>query len=116
MSNNPGDLFECFQILREVIDRSSERDWFLSEVEDKAVSETHYSLGVWIRDEWGLWKKNTRIYKLLLGLGLTHADDMSAFILRSFHRFLNDRELRLFEQVENINAIRIENEKKYLSK
>lgn len=43
---------------------------------------THSNLGRWMRNNWGLWSRNSKLYADIHGrFGLTHADDMSGLIL-----------------------------------
>ena len=53
-----------------------------------------------IRNSWGLWSKNkNELVKHFNSLKITHPDDMSAIILTSFHRFLNNENLNLKKQI-----------------
>jgi hypothetical protein len=36
------------------------------------------------------------------GVGIYHVDDMSSIISRSYHRYLNEKNMDLKEQVDNI--------------
>ena len=56
---------------------------------------------MWIRNEWGLWKKESDMYNYFYKMGLWHADDMSSVILTSYHRFINGKELSLKEQINH---------------
>ena len=61
----------------------------------------HHSLGRWIRNNWGLWKKEGTLYAWFVGLGLHHADDMSGVILTSFWRHMNGKDLDIEGQVKH---------------
>ncbi len=67
----------------------------------------------WIRNKWSLWDKESPLYQYCKKLGISHADDMSSFILTSFHRLINDKELDLAEQVKQYANYWIEYEKKF---
>jgi hypothetical protein len=60
--------------------------------------EYHMSLGLRIRNRWGLWARGP-LYQNLAALGLRHPDDMSAVILTSFWRRLHGQPLELDAQV-----------------
>lgn len=103
LNNNktPLTLSDCFDILREIMEDSEDKEWFKNCNEDDAVNSTHHGLGEWIRNNWGLWSKKSSLYDFLKKLGLWHADDMSSFILRSYHRHINDKDLDLLGQVDD---------------
>ncbi len=48
------------------------------------MDEYHFSLGMYIRNEFGLWKADSELHDYLVGLGMRHPDDMSSVILESF--------------------------------
>lgn len=52
----------------------------------------HHSLGRWIRNEWGLWAGGP-LHDHMVGLGITHPDDMSDYIIT-----------KLFEQLKSKNS------------
>ncbi len=66
---------------------------------EKDMGQYHHSIGLWIRNRWGLWG-GSDLATSLENLGLRHPDDMSAVILTSFWRYLHNRPLGLLEQVE----------------
>lgn len=96
----PNNLLECFEQLDKMVSDSEDSDWFKSADEDDAITQSHHGLGRWIRNNWGLWSKDSNLYNYLSNLGLTHPDDMSSVILTSYHRHLNNMELELDEQIK----------------
>lgn len=50
----------------------------------------HNSLGMWIRNNWGLWK-DSELKQNLLKQGITHPDDMSNYIIQEFIKHLNSK-------------------------
>jgi len=98
----PKNLNECFEVLNDIFNESeSDKVWFKSTEEDKILGTLHHGLGMWIRNEWGLWKKESDMYNYFNKMGLWHADDMSSVILTSYHRFVNGKELGLKEQINH---------------
>lgn len=93
----PQNLEECFAELKKILTRE-ELEEFRSKEEQDIISY-HHSLGRWVRNNWGLWSKS-RLVKYFNEIGIKHPDDMSGIILDSFHRYLNNKEIRLQEQVE----------------
>jgi hypothetical protein len=59
----------------------------------------HMGLGMWMRNNWGLWKENTKLWQFFNQKGIFHADDMSGIIFESFWRYLNNKPINLNEQV-----------------
>ncbi len=66
--------------------------------EDEFLSKSHMSTGMWIRNNWGLWK-GRGLAKYFNKLGIYHPDDMSSIILRSYHRHLYDKSYDLDCQI-----------------
>ena len=66
----------------------------------EGMLELHFGLGMWMQNNWGLWS-GSRLAKWFNGHGIKHPDDMSGIILDSFWRHLNQKPIKLDEQVEN---------------
>lgn len=98
----PKNINECFNVLTEIFEQSKEEDrtWFKKSTEDEVSSNMHHDLGRWMRNTWGLWTKNTELFEILNNMGLWHADDMSTFIIVSYHRFINGKDLGFKEQID----------------
>lgn len=94
----PINLEECFiQIntfwtdsLKTEIKNMSEKDF---------IVKTHFGFGRWIRNNWGLWG-GSRLRTYFYELEIHHPDDMSGIILKSYHRYLNGKEIKLDEQIK----------------
>jgi hypothetical protein len=99
----PSNLNECFVVLDDM--KIQDMDKNLKMDEDSFVSLSHFGLGQWIRNEWGLWYvTKTPFWKDTLqghfrDMGLHHPDDMSGVILRSYHRLKNGKDLDLSDQI-----------------
>jgi hypothetical protein len=59
--------------------------------------EYHMGLGVYLRNEWGLWK-GSRLSEYFDTLGVDHPDDISGIILNTFWCKLHDQPFRLQER------------------
>lgn len=97
----PNNLNECMEVLDEFFNATpqEDRDWFKNSLEDEATGGVHHTLGRWIRNNWGLWKKDTELYKVFKNMDIWHADDMSDIILTSYHRKINGKDINIKEQV-----------------
>lgn len=61
----------------------------------------HFGLGMWMRNNWGLWQ-GSALADLLTEEGIHHPDDMSGVILDSYWRYLNDLPIELEVQAERL--------------
>lgn len=68
--------------------------------EKEFTSRVHLGFGMWIRNNWQLWG-GSRLSKYFTDLGIQHPDDMSGIILVSYHRYLNNKEIKLDELVKD---------------
>jgi len=96
----PRNLDECFIHLDKVDDID---DVVAEKDENDFAAFCHFSLGMWIRNEWGLWddKKNGELRQYFLENGVHQPDDMSGIILKSYHRYKKEVDLQLNEQIEH---------------
>lgn len=93
----PKDLADCFVQLKKLL-KPEEVERMRSGTEDD-MNRYHFGLGMWIRNNWGLWG-GSPLAKWFNARGIKHPDDMSGIILDSFWRHLNDKPIKLEEQVK----------------
>jgi hypothetical protein len=55
---------------------------------ENCVARFHFGLGMWIRNEFGLWG-GSRLQEYFLSLGVTHPDNMSHVIIDAYWHHLN---------------------------
>ena len=92
----PKNLDDSFVELKRML-----RPDFVAEFKETSEEDTamhHFGLGMWMRNNWGLWR-GARLAKWFNAHGIEHPDDMSSIILDSFWRHLNGQPLQLPEQV-----------------
>jgi hypothetical protein len=98
----PKDLGECFV----------ELDKLLSEIDKKEMQSLskrgdmiryHHGLGMWIRNNWGLWG-GSRLQKYFTDKGITHPDKMSSIILEYYHDWLNGKKETWKDWEKNPNS------------
>jgi hypothetical protein len=92
----PTDLEDCFKELLKMLPAGEVEK--MKKGPEKDMINHHFGLGRWMRNNWGLWSQS-RLQEYFHKLGLTHPDDMSSVILTSFWRHLNNRPLKVKEQV-----------------
>lgn len=85
----PRDLEEAVLALDKLISEE-EKDELCKMGEDEFLAATHLGIGMYLRNEWGLWKKS-ELWKYFRRRGIFHPDDMSGEILKSYYKFLCQR-------------------------
>jgi hypothetical protein len=93
----PNSLYQAHLYIDSIFNKDG-IDW-----EKSSPIEYHFSLGMWMRNNWGLWGNEGALYKELSKMGYSHPDNMSAFILDSY--FIRKRRLSSssFNQIEFYN-------------
>lgn len=93
----PKTLEECYLEL----DKINDVDEWLKLPEQSAIAQAHHGLGKWIRNNWGLWTGENDLCKWFNSNEIKHPDDMSSIILKSYHRYKNNIDVKLEEQFEH---------------
>ena len=94
----PIDLNDCFRQI-DGFWSDSVKMQVRNKTEDEFTANAHFGIGLWMRNNWRLWG-GSRLSKYFNDLGIFHPDDMSGIILTSYHRYLNNREIKLEEQIK----------------
>jgi hypothetical protein len=93
----PKDIDEAIEQLDKIIDNANKEE-IKHLTEDEFSIGQHFALGMWIRNEWGLWK-GKELFHFFDSLGVDHPDNMSGIILRCYHRHLNGNNIDLSGQI-----------------
>lgn len=93
----PKDLDDCFVQLERILQPTDIDKMKVGS--EKDMIQYHRSLGMWMRNNWGLWS-GSRLKQYFNNLGIHHPDDMSGIILDSFWRHLHGQPIRLEEQIK----------------
>jgi len=109
----PVDLEDCFIEMDRMLTEGFIENIRTRDEED--IYKYHMSLGLWIRNNWGLWGESL-LKDFFTSYEIFHPDDMSSIIITSYYRYLNNLPINLNEQVEyykeywkNINDEEIKN-------
>ena len=94
----PANVADCFKQLDKLLSYT-ERKEFTKNREEEVIGLYHMGLGLWMRNNWGLWG-GSRLSHYFNEMGLTHPDDMSSVIITSYHRHLNGKDIKLQEQLK----------------
>ena len=93
----PKNLTECIQMLDKNL-KKQDKEYIKTLTEDEFFMESHFTLGMGIRNEW-LRSGNPELVKFFLDQGVKHPDDMSAMILTSYYRHLLGKEIDFEGQI-----------------
>lgn len=94
----PKDLEDCLAQLHKIVKTEDVEQ--MKAIPEQEMVRYHRSLGLWIRNNWGLWT-GSRLAKWFNSEGIVHPDDMSSIILRSFWRRLASRPIAFGDQVKH---------------
>jgi hypothetical protein len=108
----PKDLMEAFDELISLSDKES-IEKFTHASEDTIARKLHFGLGRWMNYNWKFYE-GSRFSHYLKQLGVSHPDDMVQFVIVSFHRHLNQKDLRLEERAEVFKSNRKQTQKQKL--
>jgi len=94
----PVNLEEAVEQLK-IIHHDTTKQKILNMTEVEFMGGAHMGLGMWMRNNWGLWK-GKELAEYFNSIGIYHPDDMSGIILTSYYRELHDQEWKVDEQVK----------------
>ncbi|HTD99936.1 MAG TPA: DUF6794 domain-containing protein [Mucilaginibacter sp.] len=99
----PKDLNEAIEYFNKTW-TIKQKDEFRSKTEQDAVTDLHYSVGLWIRNNWIHGDRDKSLNNYFHKLGVPSVDDVSSIILTSLHRKLNNKPINLQKQVDQSKA------------
>lgn len=104
----PKDIYDCFVYIDSMFEDSTRQT--ISKWNENEMGRLHRGFGMWMRNNWQLWG-GSRLSKYFNELGIDHAEDMSGIILSSYHRWINNKEIQLSEQILFYQTYWTENQK-----
>jgi len=110
----PKDLGDAFISLNKLIDEDT-RIEFKNAPEEIVARKLHFSFGRWMIYNWGFYE-GSRLSHYLNEVGVYHPDDMARFLIITYHRNLNRRQLNVKELVDGFGASRELEQQKKLEK
>lgn len=93
----PSDLEDCFRELNRALPAGMIDE--IKTCSEGDLSMQHFGLGMWMRNNWGLWKMEFRLAQYCSKIGFWDADDASSMIIESFWRHLNGRPIDIPRQI-----------------
>ena len=97
----PVDLSDAHRELEKIFPKELEH--IKSMTNEEGMIEYHFSLGLSIRNYWGLWH-GSRLAQYFDRMGVHHPDDMSGIILETLWCKLHDQPFRLDERIRECQA------------
>ena len=92
----PKDLFDGFEQLKRLMDPATLHE-FQTLPEERAGKKIY--LVMWIAQNWS-FREGSRLSHLIRELGVTYPEHMAHFVVITFHRHLNRKDLGIKERVE----------------
>jgi hypothetical protein len=93
----PKDLYDVFRELDKLMDDDTKQA-FMAYSDEEVDRKTHGSLGVWLEHKWSL-SEGSRLSEYFRKMRVPHYDYMIGIIIRSYHRHLHQKDLKIKEQV-----------------
>jgi hypothetical protein len=100
----PKNLEEAFRELDELSEEKDRIKFRLAD-EQTIAKKLFFGLGRWMSYNWH-FEAGSRFTVYLNGLGIVFPDDMITFMLVSYHRHLNKKELEVDKRVKEIQEMR----------
>ena len=97
MRYKPVNLEEAVLQLTKILPDTTQQKIF-SMTEDEFLGGSHFGLGMWIRNNWRLWRGG-KLANEFKSKGIFHPDDMSGIILTCYYRQLHTQDWKLNEQI-----------------
>lgn len=95
----PKDLADAIAQIDKMWDDSTKQE-IRQMTENEFAGRTHRGFGMWIRNNWGLWK-GSRLSRYFNDMGIFHPDDISGIILTCYYRHLKDEDFKVDELVKH---------------
>lgn len=95
--NKPETLDQCMSALTELLSEEDQAE--ILKMSEDDVGGMHMGLGMWIRNNWDLWKGGP-LLEHMKSLGFIHPDDMSHSILIEFWNRMNNQPSQLQEDIK----------------
>ena len=114
----PQTLHEAFKVLDSVLSRQDREN--LRDCRRTELVGYHFGLGGWIRNNFGLWAGNPKLYEAVGAKPNEHPDNVSGKIIRAYWDYLNrdiaDPELEKLSSDEYFQGVLSHLQRAYLSR
>ncbi len=96
----PENLSQCFKQLDNMLGDNNIHE-IKSKSETEFLTNSHFNIGLWIRNNWGLWQ-GSRLYYYFETKGISEPDNISSIILTSYYRNIKGHKIKLEEQINKL--------------
>ena len=96
--HKPINLDEAVLQLTKILPDTTQQQVLLM-TEEEFLTGSHFGLGMWIRNNWSLWKGG-ELANDFNSKGIFHPDDMSGIILTCYYRQLHNQDWELDKQIK----------------
>jgi hypothetical protein len=100
----PKDLNDAFAVINTMIEEK-DREKFRQLNEQAALHKLYFSFHRWLIVNWG-FEGGSRFSHYLKQMGLSHPEDMATFVVITYHRKLNNKELGVKDLVTSLKEER----------
>ena len=97
MRYKPVNLEEAVNQLTKILPDTTKQK-ILAMTEDEFLAGSHFGLGMWIRNNWRLWRGG-KLANEFKSKGIFHPDDMSGIILKCYYKQLHNQDWELEKQI-----------------
>jgi len=94
----PVDINDCLVQLDKVLSDSSKTN-IAAMTEDQFIKQAYRSLGMWIRNHWGLWQ-GSHLAHYFRAKGVKDPEGISVIILRCYHSHILKQDIRFEERIK----------------
>ena len=94
----PATIEEAVLNLTKTLEDSTQQKVLLM-TEEEFLANSHFGLGMWIRNNWIYWG-NRKLRKYFDSMGIYHADDRSGIILTCYYRQIHNQDWELEKQIK----------------
>lgn len=101
----PKDLTDAFKEIKRLSNKEAISNFQRAD-EDVVAKKLYFSLGRWIIVNWGFHGGSRLSHWLKTKVGVSHPEDQAIFIIRTFHRSINKKELNVKELAETLKEKR----------
>jgi hypothetical protein len=110
----PKDLTDALRELDQKIDLAAREKFALMSEED-AATKVYFSFGRWMSVNWGM-DEGSRITLYFNNQGIAKVEDMIRILMLSYHRHINQKELRTDELLNHYKDLRKKEYEAYLER
>lgn len=93
----PTDIEDCIRELNRILSQKDKEEIAKSSDGERAMY--HMSIGLWMRNNWGLWG-GSRLKKYFLDKGVNHPDNMSGIILSVYYKSVTGQKYNVPDELK----------------